>query len=265
MTEPLTITSDEMRALEQAAIESGKVTGLELMERAGQGVVDAIFEEWPELATCLPIQVWRDRVNYGDDELLALARRVVVLCGPGNNGGDGFVIARLFKTLDWDVELLFYGDKDRLGADARANYDRWTDANPIGLLGFPQLTQEDIEEFWVKTNDISGTSLIIDALFGLGLSRPPTALQPLLREIEHYQFLRDDPHPILTPRCVAVDTPSGMNSDTGEAAICDPVTSLYLLAIHADLTVTFHRKKPGHLRGTAEFLCGKTVVKDIGL
>ncbi len=70
-----TITSSDMRALEQAAIASGRVTGLELMERAGQGVVEAVFEEWPELAKA--------------------THRAVVLCGPGNNGGDGFVVACL--------------------------------------------------------------------------------------------------------------------------------------------------------------------------
>ena len=72
MTELL--TAAQMRAIEKAAIDSGEVTGLELMERAGRGVVEAIFVEWPELAKT--------------------SHRAVVLCGPGNNGGDGFAIAR---------------------------------------------------------------------------------------------------------------------------------------------------------------------------
>ncbi len=67
------LTAAQMRAIEQAAIDSGEVTGLELMERAGRGVVEAIFEEWPEFAQT--------------------SHRAVVLCGPGNNGGDGFVVA----------------------------------------------------------------------------------------------------------------------------------------------------------------------------
>ena len=75
MTELL--TAAQMRAIEAAAIASGEVTGLELMERAGRGVVEAVFEEWPELQ--------------------ATAHRAVVLCGPGNNGGDGFVVARLLE------------------------------------------------------------------------------------------------------------------------------------------------------------------------
>ena len=83
MTELL--TAAQMRAIEQAAIESGEVTGLELMERAGRGVVEAIFEEWPELAKT--------------------PHRAVILCGPGNNGGDGFVVARLLKEWGWEVEV----------------------------------------------------------------------------------------------------------------------------------------------------------------
>ncbi|MEO0766930.1 MAG: NAD(P)H-hydrate epimerase, partial [Pseudomonadota bacterium] len=71
------LTAAQMRKLEHAAIESGAVTGLELMERAGLGVVEAMLDEWPELAM--------------------VAHRAVVLCGPGNNGGDGFVVARVLK------------------------------------------------------------------------------------------------------------------------------------------------------------------------
>ena len=88
MTELL--TAAQMRAIEAAAIASGEVTGLELMERAGRGVVEAIFEEWPELAQT--------------------SHRAVVLCGPGNNGGDGFVVARLLKQWGWEVEVFLYGD-----------------------------------------------------------------------------------------------------------------------------------------------------------
>jgi hydroxyethylthiazole kinase-like uncharacterized protein yjeF len=103
MTELL--TAAQMRAIEQAAIASGEVTGLELMERAGRGVVEAIFEEWPELK--------------------ATSHRAVVLCGPGNNGGDGFVVARLLKEWGWEVEVFLYGDPERMPPDARVNYERW--------------------------------------------------------------------------------------------------------------------------------------------
>ena len=98
MTELL--TAAQMRAIERAAIESGEVTGLELMERAGRGVVEAIFAEWPELK--------------------AEPQRAVVLCGPGNNGGDGFVVARLLKERGWEVLVRFLGARDRQPPDAGA-------------------------------------------------------------------------------------------------------------------------------------------------
>jgi len=96
MTELL--TAAQMRAIEQAAIDSGEVTGIELMERAGAGVVEAIFEKWPELA----------KTDHC----------AVVLCGPGNNGGDGFVVARLLHEWGWEVEVFLYGDEDKLPPDA---------------------------------------------------------------------------------------------------------------------------------------------------
>ena len=99
------LTSAQMRAIETAAIESGEVTGLELMERAGRGVVEAVFEEWPKLAQS--------------------SHRAVVLCGPGNNGGDGFVVARLLKEWGWEVEVFLYGNPEKLPPDAKVNYERW--------------------------------------------------------------------------------------------------------------------------------------------
>ena len=110
MTELL--TAAQMRAIEAAAIASGEVTGLELMERAGRGVVEAIFEEWPELR--------------------ATSHRAVVLCGPGNNGGDGFVVARLLKEWGWEVEVFLYGDPERMPPDARVNYERWRGMGEVG-------------------------------------------------------------------------------------------------------------------------------------
>ena len=109
MTELL--TAAQMRAIEQAAIASGEVTGLELMERAGRGVVEAILEWRPELAKT--------------------AHRAVVLCGPGNNGGDGFVVARLLKDRGWEVEVFLYGDEAKLPPDAAENARLWREMGSI--------------------------------------------------------------------------------------------------------------------------------------
>ena len=214
MTELL--TSAQMRAIEAAAIASGAVTGLELMERAGRGVVAAVFAEWPELA--------------------AGSFRAVVLCGPGNNGGDGFVVARLLKEWDWEVEVFLYGDADKLPTDARANYARW-----VGM-------GENVSDFLAAQFD-RRTDLLVDALFGTGLGRPLTltvcdALDKANQGAE---------------RIVAVDIQSGVDADSGRTlAERDFATGV-------DLTVTFHMRKRGHYLVDGAALGGKVVVAGIGL
>ena len=105
------LTAEQMRSLEADAIGSGRVTGRTLMERAGQGVLTAILETWPDLADT--------------------PGRAVVLCGPGNNGGDGYVVARLLSARGWSVGLHSLGDPARLPPDARANHDLWTSVGPV--------------------------------------------------------------------------------------------------------------------------------------
>lgn len=224
MTELL--TAAQMRAIERAAIDSGAVSGLELMERAGRGVVEAIFEEWPELQQA--------------------PHRAVVLCGPGNNGGDGFVIARLLKDWGWTVDVFLYGDPDKLPPDARANYAQWsglgqTEVHAIGAepasgdgLGVP-----------------GDVDLVVDALFGTGLVRafdgPFTVFaEPARRDQMRAQGVR----------VVAVDIPSGICSDSGR---------ILGATITADLSVSFHAAKLGHVLQHGPETCGKTVVASIGL
>ncbi|WP_170157829.1 NAD(P)H-hydrate epimerase [Litoreibacter meonggei] len=220
-----TITSDEMRALEQAAIASGRVTGLELMERAGRGVVEAIFEEWPSLAE-------------GE-------RRAVVLCGPGNNGGDGFVVARLLSEAGWVVAVFMFGNSETLPPDARSNFERWVTVGDVA----------DIE--LASQVDYAACDLVVDALFGIGLTRPITT--PVLRDLFKTISLAEK------PARVAVDVPSGVDSDSG----LPPEGGS---ALRADLMVTFHAYKPCHLQdagaGLARApaaLARHVVVKDIGL
>ncbi|EBA11395.1 YjeF family protein [Roseobacter sp. CCS2] len=218
MTELL--TAAQMRAIEQAAIASGEVTGLELMERAGRGVVEAIFEEWPDL-----------RGN---------GHRAVVLCGPGNNGGDGFVVARLLKEAGWDVEVFLYGDAGKLPPDARVNYERW------GELG----GTSPISEFnaWKCHYELA-----VDALFGTGLTR---AVDCDVAKIVNDACAID--------RVVSVDMPSGCCSDSGRTLL-HGANEAYLPQIRPSLTVTFQFAKSGHYLGEGADICEKIAISDIGL
>ncbi|MFY2824765.1 NAD(P)H-hydrate dehydratase [Ruegeria sp. MALMAid1280] len=229
MTELL--TAAQMRAIEQAAIESGEVTGLELMERAGRGVVEAIFEEWPDLAK-----------SHG---------RAVVLCGPGNNGGDGFVVARLLKEWGWEVEVFLFGDPMKLPPDARKNYGRWRTLGPTKNLTAEAVGQGDRPD------------VLVDAMFGTGLSRAiPLDLATAYHSVEARDV--DERHPSLAPfHRVAVDCLSGFDTDSGKVLFpempeitgdeerdletrwnwWEKDASKRLFRV--DLTVVFHRKKIG--------------------
>ncbi len=212
------LTSAQMRGIEHAAIESGAVSGQDLMERAGQGVVDAIFAEWPDLRIA--------------------PHRVAVLCGPGNNGGDGFVVARLLHRWGWQCDVYLLGDPDRLPPDARTNFDRWSTlgaVRPLDQLSGPY-TEADV---WV------------DALFGTGLVRP---VDGYARKV--LQALSVGPDSV--QRLVAVDIPSGLCADSGKVlGGWGPGPS--------SLTVTFHRAKLGHYLEKGPWLSGKLVQTDIGL
>ena len=248
MTELL--TAAQMRAIEQAAIESGEVTGLELMERAGQGVVEAIFEEWPEL-------------DGGD-------HRAVVLCGPGNNGGDGFVVARLLKERGWEVSVFLYGNADKLPLDAKTNCVRW---NALGAVA--PLTLEEFRKPHPKDNADGYADIYVDALFGTGLKR---ALEGEAHEVIHHMAgFNGDEYGV---RAVAIDAPSGLCLDSGKFLAPEPNEAMKDLLDarglvstvnlpFADklvaLTVTFDTLKVGHYVSGGASVCGKVVVKDIGL
>jgi hydroxyethylthiazole kinase-like uncharacterized protein yjeF len=230
MTELL--TAAQMKAIETAAIKSGEVTGLELMERAGRGVVEAVFEEWPELA--------------------AAPHKVVVLCGPGNNGGDGFVVARLLKEWGWEVEVFLYGDADKLPPDAKVNYERWRELGEVAYV--PDLVKRlSYPRFDADNPD---TNLFVDAAFGTGLARSmPKDL------IQIAQSLNDRENPEKGKGwIVAVDIPSGLCADSGRVIGHDPDAVFY-----SDLTVSFHFCKVGHIIQDGPEICGKVKVMDIGL
>ncbi len=192
----------EMGKADEAAIAAG-TPGLVLMENAGRAVADEITRRWTR-------------------------RPVAVLCGPGNNGGDGFVAARLLRGAGWPVRLGLLGARGRLAGDAAAAA-RWEGAvepaEPALLEGVP---------------------LVVDALFGAGLARPLAGPAAALADAVAARGLA----------CVAVDLPSGVDGDTG---------AILGTSFRADLTVTFVRLKRGHLLLPGRLLAGETVVADIGV
>lgn len=220
------LTAAQMRAIEQAAIDSGEVTGLELMERAGRGVVEAIFEWRPELA--------------------ASPGRAVVLCGPGNNGGDGFVVARLLHGQGWEVEVFLYGDEAKLPPDAAENCRRWREVGDIAK--FPPLGPK-----------ADHANLIIDAILGSGLSRPAEgALAEVLRS---YSVKAGDD---TASAFVSIDAPSGLCLDSGAVLGADE-REWKKPSPRAGLTVTFDSLKVGHVLRDGPDRCGAVVVKPLGV
>ncbi len=240
-----------MRAIEKAAIDSGTVTGPELMERAGQGVVAAILAEWPDLAEpsgALPAPAGPRVVGrpagapeYADQgEGGAATHRAVVFCGPGNNGGDGFVVARLLKARGWEVEVFLLGDPERLPPDARANCLRWLDLGGI--------TPHDS----VAPDFAGRDGLVIDAVFGTGLSRPLSGVA--------WDFVRAM---IREGVDVSVDVPSGYCADSGRF-LCDNDPEGFD-APDPQLIVTFQRPRQGHMLDQLGRAGARLTVVDIGI
>jgi NAD(P)H-hydrate epimerase len=192
------LTPEEMYRADALAVRAG-VASLTLMETAGRAVAEEILR------------------RYG-------ARPVLVLCGPGNNGGDGFVVARFLKRWGWPVRLALLGERGRLTGDAAEMAARWD--GPV---------EAEIA--------IGDARLIVDALFGAGLSRDfPASLAGTINEAGV---------PV-----VAVDVPSGLDGLSGRVRGA---------AVRADVTVTFFRRKPGHVLMPGRILCGEVVVADIGI
>jgi hydroxyethylthiazole kinase-like uncharacterized protein yjeF len=215
------LTAAGMRAVEQAAIASGRVTGLALMERAGQGVVQAMLGWRPELIA---------------------PHRAVVLCGPGNNGGDGFVVARLLRQRGWEVELFLLGEEARLPPDAAAMCLRWREMGEIR----PSVRFDD------GGTDQSGEScLIVDALFGTGLTRPLSGEAARLANAIGRRSAGS---------VIAIDLPSGLCADSGRLLVAGPDPGP-----RAGLTVTFHAAKAGHFLAEGPDRCGALRIADIGL
>jgi len=221
------LSSAQMREIEQAEIESGAVTGLHLMERAGRGALAAAVAKWPELSEGV--------------------HRAMVLCGPGNNGGDGFVIARRLADRGWTVDVFLYGDAEKLPSDARTNHDLWAGMGAVHRFDPKAIRACDCPD------------LFVDAVFGTGLTRPlPDDLAMALEFRMMEQWTRGQ-----VIRRLAIDCPSGLNLDTGMVPASGDDKSSKGNAAH--LTVSFHSLKAGHKVGLGPTLCGDVQVVDIGL
>ena len=195
------LTAAEMAEADRRTIAGG-VPGMTLMEAAGRAVAEGAAALAPE-------------------------GPVVVVAGPGNNGGDGFVAARRLAAAGREVRVVLLGDPARLGGDARVACERWPgEVLPAGDV-------------------LPAAALVVDALFGAGLDRPlegrPAALVAAMGR---------------APQLLAVDLPSGVHADTG---------AVLGAAVRADATVTFFRKKLGHLLYPGRGRCGRLTVADIGI
>jgi len=195
------LTAKQMAEADRLTVASG-ISDIRLMENAGQPVADEIMGRWTP-------------------------RPMIVLCGPGSNGGDGFVAARRLAEAGWPVRIALLGSRDKLFGAA---------AHQAGLW------RGSVEP--LTPSALDGAELLVDAVFGAGLSR---ALDGAARETLAAAAARN-----LT--IVAVDVPSGLMGDSGAQ----------LGAVSAVLTVTCFRKKPGHLLQPGRTLCGEVVVADIG-
>src|SRR5262252_2042022 len=198
------LTTDEMAQADRATIAAG-TPGIELMENAGRAVADVVIARHPPRT------------------------RIAVVAGPGNNGGDGFVAARILLERSYRVRMLVLGELARLKGDAAMAAQRWNGptepATPAALAA----------------------DVIVDALFGAGLDRPVEGLARAIIEAMNAAAV-----PV-----VAIDLPSGINGTSG--AVMD-------VAVQATETVTFFRRKIGHVLLPGRQHCGSNiVVADIGI
>lgn len=198
------LTPREMGETDRRAIAAGPLSGIELMRNAGAGVARAVQERFPHVS------------------------RADILCGPGNNGGDGYVVARLLAEAGWAVSV-------------------WSDAAPregsdaVIAAGECAVPVQPLAGFVPQTG-----AVVVDALFGAGLSKEIAGA-----DARAITLCVEAGAPV-----VAVDLPSGVSGDSGKVLGS---------AFKADLTVTFVRKKPGHLLQPGRSLCGDVVVADIGI
>lgn len=196
------VKAEEMRVLDQFVIDKIGISAEILMERAGLGVAKNISKRFPSDAF----------------------RRVLVVCGPGNNGGDGFVCARYLSDMGYETEVVLLSEKERYRGEAQKNL------NILENLGFIPEEVGYVVDFRKILHDFS-PAIIVDAIFGTGLKKAiEGVIANIIEEINAYRERRNC-------KVVSVDIPSGICPDTGQ---------ILGIGIRADLTVTFELPKLGH-------------------
>lgn len=203
----IVMTRQEVRDFDRWAIEILKIPGVVLMENAGKNFTHIFLE--------------KIKPSPG--------AKIVIICGTGNNGGDGFVIARHLANQGFDARIVIYGETEKISGDARINYEIVKNMNlPIGKV------------------DLSRSDIIIDAILGTGFTG--VLRQDLSELIDRINSLNKT--------IVAVDIPSGLDCDTG---------FVQNAAIKADLTITFAAYKRGFLNPDSRQFTGCVSVADIGI
>ncbi len=209
------LSRDQMRAFDRHAIDDCGVPGLVLMENAGRGATELVAREVP-------------------------AGGIVVVCGAGNNGGDGFVIARRLRTLGRDVQVCLAVDPTKLAGDALANFRAW-----LGIGGDVVAVTDDAALADLEAR-LSGAAGVVDGLFGTGLDR---AIEGRFRSIV-------ESINTTSARRIAIDVPSGIHADTG---------AVLGVAVRADATATFAHLKLGLCTTSGAEHAGRVEVVDIGV
>lgn len=197
--------AEQVRALDQTAIKVFGIPGATLMERAGNAAFRLMHERWPE------------------------ARTITLLCGTGNNGGDGYVVARLAHQADYHVQVLQLGNATRITGDAKTQLDRYVRAGGV------------VESFESISDD---TDLIVDAMLGTGLERAVTGLWG-----DAIHAVNQHKAPVFS-----LDIPSGLHADSGQ---------MMGYAIQADVTISFIGLKRGLFTGDGPACCGEIAFADL--
>ncbi len=210
----------EMREVDRLTTERFGVPSLQLMENAAARTVEAAEAKFGDVAN----------------------KRALIICGRGNNGGDGAAIARLLHNKGASVDVLLLGRVDDAKGDARTNFEAAAEiaAKAGANLRFVEI--ETAEQFWAEATAYPH-ALFIDAIFGTGLTRPASGL---FEEAIHLLNDHTNDSPV-----ISVDIPSGVASDSK-----DPIGP----AVRADLTVTFTAPKIGNILPPAADLCGELII-----